>query len=74
MQKNYWVRVICSFLPPGTSKLERVQGTYVSDGEINRVVDFLKQMSLPEFSPELKIWQGSLKGNEAAKDELYEEG
>ncbi|MCP4265728.1 MAG: DNA translocase FtsK [Candidatus Brocadiaceae bacterium] len=61
------------FLPPGTSKLERVQGTYISDGEINRVVDFLKQMSLPEFSPELKLWQGSLTGNEAAKDELYEE-
>ncbi len=61
------------FLPPGTSKLERVQGTYISDGEIDRVVDFLKQMSLPEFSPELKLWQGSLKGNEAAKDELYEE-
>jgi len=61
------------FLPPGTSKLERVQGTYVSDGEINKVVDFLKQMSLPEFSPELKLWQGSSKGSEAAKDELYEE-
>jgi S-DNA-T family DNA segregation ATPase FtsK/SpoIIIE len=61
------------FLPPGTSKLERVQGTYISDGEINKVVDFLKQMALPEFSPELKLWQGSLKGNEAAKDEHYEE-
>lgn len=61
------------FLPPGTSKLERVQGTYVSDDEINRVVDFLKQMSVPEFSPELKIWQGSLKGSESAKDDLYEE-
>ena len=62
------------FLPPGTSKLFRVQGTYVSDNEIKRVVDYLKQIALPEFSPELKIWQGSLKGNDdAAKDELYEE-
>ncbi len=61
------------FLPPGTSKLERVQGTYISDKEINRVVDYLKQMLLPEFSPELKLWQGSSKGNDAAKDELYEE-
>ena len=61
------------FLPPGTSKLSRVQGVYVSDDEINRVVDYLKQMSLPEFSPELKIWQSSLKEDNAAKDELYEE-
>ncbi|MHC4307846.1 MAG: DNA translocase FtsK, partial [Planctomycetota bacterium] len=61
------------FLPPGTSKLSRVQGVYVSDDEINRVVDYLKQMSLPEFSPELKVWQGSLKENNATKDELYEE-
>ena len=61
------------FLPPGTSKLSRVQGVYVSDDEINRVVDYLKQMSLPEFSPELKVWQGSLKEDNAAKDELYEE-
>lgn len=61
------------FLPPGTSKLARVQGTYVSDAEINRVVDYLKQISLPEFSQELKVWQGSLMGNDDAKDELYEE-
>jgi len=61
------------FLPPGTSKLSRVQGVYVSDDEINRVVDYLKQMSLPEFSPELKIWQSSLKVDNTAKDELYEE-
>ncbi|KHE92765.1 MAG: DNA translocase FtsK [Candidatus Scalindua rubra] len=61
------------FLPPGTSKLSRVQGVYVSDDEINRVVDYLKQMSLPEFSPELKIWQSSLKEDNATKDELYEE-
>jgi len=61
------------FLPPGTSKLSRVQGVYVSDDEINRIVDYLKQISLPEFSPELKLWQSSLKEDNAAKDELYEE-
>jgi S-DNA-T family DNA segregation ATPase FtsK/SpoIIIE len=61
------------FLPPGTSKLLRVQGTFVSDDEIEKVVDYLKQIAVPEFSPELKVWQGSLKGNDADKDELYEE-
>jgi S-DNA-T family DNA segregation ATPase FtsK/SpoIIIE len=61
------------FLPPGTSKLSRVQGAYVSDDEINRVVNYLKQMSQPEFSPELKIWQSSANEDNSAKDELYEE-
>ena len=61
------------FLPPGTSKLSRVQGAYVSDDEINRVVDYLKQISQPEFSPELKIWQSSAKEDNTTEDELYEE-
>jgi S-DNA-T family DNA segregation ATPase FtsK/SpoIIIE len=61
------------FLPPGTSKLSRVQGAYVSDDEINRIVDYLKRMSLPEFSSELNVWQSSLKEDNAAKDELYDE-
>ncbi|ODS34639.1 MAG: putative cell division protein [Candidatus Scalindua rubra] len=61
------------FLPPGTSKLARVQGTYVSENEVKRVVEYLTQEAQPEFSPELKMWQGSLKGNDVAKDELYYE-
>jgi S-DNA-T family DNA segregation ATPase FtsK/SpoIIIE len=61
------------FLPPGTSKLSRVQGVYVSDDEINRVVNYLKQMSQPEFSPELNLWQSSANEDNSAKDELYEE-
>ncbi len=61
------------FLPPGTSKLTRVQGTYVSEGEVKRVVNYLKQVALPEFSPELKMWQGSLGGENAEKDKLYDE-
>ena len=61
------------FLPPGTSKLTRVQGTYVSEGEVKRVVSHLKQVALPEFSPELKMWQGSLGGKNAEKDKLYDE-
>ncbi len=61
------------FLPQGTSKLTRVQGTYISENEVKKVVDYLKQEALPEFSPELKMWQGSLKGKNAEKDKLYNE-
>lgn len=61
------------FLPPGTSKLIRVQGTYVSEDEVKRVVNYLKQEAHPEFSPELKMWQGSLSGKNSHKDNLYDE-
>ncbi|MDR4505802.1 MAG: DNA translocase FtsK [Candidatus Scalindua sp.] len=61
------------FLPPGTSKLERVQGTFVSEEEVNRIVEFLKERAHPEFSPELKNVQGTLKKSDSVKDDLYDE-
>ncbi|QDU63143.1 DNA translocase FtsK [Planctomycetes bacterium Pan216] len=36
------------FLVPGTSNLMRAQGTFVSDDEVTRVVEFLKQQPTPE--------------------------
>jgi len=35
------------FIPPGTSNLVRAQGAFVSDEEINNVVDFLKNKNDP---------------------------
>lgn len=40
------------YLAPGTSKLTRAQGAYVSDEEIENVIDFFGDME-PEYSPEL---------------------
>ena len=40
------------YLAPSTSYLTRAQGTYVSDEEINAVIDFFKDVE-PEYSPEL---------------------
>ncbi|MHB8174434.1 MAG: DNA translocase FtsK, partial [Nitrospirota bacterium] len=37
------------FLPPATSKLTRVHGSYVSEDEIKRVVDFLKKQAKPKY-------------------------
>ena len=37
------------FSPPGTAKIVRAQGALVSDEELTRVVDFLKQNGPPEF-------------------------
>jgi len=41
------------YLAPGTSNLSRAQGTYVSDEEINDVIDFFSDME-PEYSDELR--------------------
>jgi S-DNA-T family DNA segregation ATPase FtsK/SpoIIIE len=37
------------FLPPGTSKLLRIHGAYVSESEIVRIVDFLKEQAKPSY-------------------------
>jgi len=65
------------FLSPGTSQLLRGQGTYLSDDEITRVVDFVGT-DAPQFAKELIELKTSEEEEEAApgplknRDELYE--
>ena len=61
------------FLPPGTSKLVRVQGAYVSDEEVKNVVEYLRKRSAPKFNSELKSWKGATERENIAKDNLYNE-
>jgi S-DNA-T family DNA segregation ATPase FtsK/SpoIIIE len=37
------------FLPPGSSRLIRVHGAYVTEAETNRVVEFWKEQAAPEY-------------------------
>jgi len=37
------------FLPPGSSRLVRVHGAFVTENEINAVVDFWKAQARPEY-------------------------
>jgi S-DNA-T family DNA segregation ATPase FtsK/SpoIIIE len=37
------------FLPPGSSKMIRVHGAFISEVEIRRVVDFLKKQGKPDY-------------------------
>ncbi|QDV17054.1 DNA translocase FtsK [Gimesia panareensis] len=66
------------YLAPGTSKLTRAQGAYVSDEEIERVIDFFSDME-PEYSPELaQITASNAKKNgsgdsDRKEDSLYHE-
>ncbi|RME40889.1 MAG: DNA translocase FtsK, partial [Planctomycetota bacterium] len=41
------------FLPPGSHKLIRAQGTFLSDREIHAVLEDLSERAKPEFHPEL---------------------
>ena len=69
------------YLAPGTSSLTRAQGTYVSDEEINAVIDFFSDME-PEYSPELAqltaagtAASGAASGDAAPRhhDDLYDD-
>jgi S-DNA-T family DNA segregation ATPase FtsK/SpoIIIE len=42
------------FIPPGTSKLSRIHGAYVSDKEISRIVDFVKMQAQPAYDSSIE--------------------
>lgn len=60
------------FMPPGSTELIRVQGTYTSDQEVERVVDFVRKQGHPEFSSELREWKLKAR-REDRRDPLYHE-
>ncbi len=37
-------------LPPGTAKLQRIHGAYISEEELARIIDFLKAQKPPEYN------------------------
>jgi S-DNA-T family DNA segregation ATPase FtsK/SpoIIIE len=43
------------FLPPGSSRLTRVHGAFVTETEINRVVEFWKRQAKPEYDQSFLI-------------------
>jgi len=60
------------FLKPGSSELVRAQGTFMDDGEIQRIVKYLKEIAEPQFHPELTEL-GRIDTSEMARDELFDE-
>lgn len=62
------------FLPPGTSRLVRAQGTMTTDAEIRRIVEFWKQQGQPhyELSIKEKIERTGPDLPEVEEDELLE--
>jgi S-DNA-T family DNA segregation ATPase FtsK/SpoIIIE len=56
------------FLPPGTSKLTRIHGAYVSEEEVQRVTDFLKRQAAPVYDDSLLIPGKEAEGAEGGDD------
>jgi S-DNA-T family DNA segregation ATPase FtsK/SpoIIIE len=60
------------FLKPGTSDLVRAQGTFIDEGELKRIVKYLKDIAEPQFHPELtQLGRGNAADWPA--DELFDD-
>ncbi len=59
-------------LPPGTSRLTRAQGSYVSEEEMQRIVDFVESQGPPRFRPDLREYHAR-EDSANSSDDLYED-
>ncbi len=59
-------------LPPGTSRLIRAQGSYVSEEEMLRIVQFVESQGPPRFRPDLREYHAR-EGSASSSDDLYED-
>lgn len=55
------------FLPPGTARLQRIHGSFISEEEINLITEFLKSQKPPEYDTSVTETPSE------EKDELSEE-
>jgi DNA segregation ATPase FtsK/SpoIIIE, S-DNA-T family len=37
------------FLPPGTGRLQRIHGAYISETELNDIIEYIKQQQMPDY-------------------------
>ncbi len=63
------------FVPPGSSALTRVHGAYVSETEIDQMVDFLKEQGEPEYDESILVEEDEDGPNieDMERDEHYED-
>jgi S-DNA-T family DNA segregation ATPase FtsK/SpoIIIE len=59
------------YLPPGTARITRVHGAFVSDQEVRKVMQFIKQQARPNYRPE--VLEAKKEVEAAAADQEYDE-
>lgn len=63
------------FLPPGTAKLQRIHGAYISEVELARISEFLKGQKPPEYDREITKLRPDekIKSKDEEHDERYDD-
>jgi S-DNA-T family DNA segregation ATPase FtsK/SpoIIIE len=61
------------FLPPGSHKLVRAQGTFLEEDEVHAVLQDLASRATPEFHPELVRQAGTGASDADLRDPLFDE-
>jgi S-DNA-T family DNA segregation ATPase FtsK/SpoIIIE len=61
------------YMPPGTSRLQRIHGAFVSDAEVQRVVDFLKKQGKPVYEKSILEMKDTDEKSGSGDDEVQDE-
>jgi S-DNA-T family DNA segregation ATPase FtsK/SpoIIIE len=56
------------FMPPGTAKLQRIHGAYLSEAELTQVIEFLKRQEKPDYDQQITEAQAVEPANGEAED------
>jgi S-DNA-T family DNA segregation ATPase FtsK/SpoIIIE len=58
-------------LPPGTAKLQRIHGAYISEEELTRIIEFLKAQKPPEYNT--TITEATIEDENGSSTEDHDE-
>ena len=58
-------------LPPGTARLQRIHGAYISEAELKKITEFLKSQKPPEYNE--TVTQTSISDFESEENEAHDE-
>lgn len=61
------------FQPMGKNKPVRVQGAYISDEEVERITDMIKDQMEPNYDENILVSQDSMEMDQASDDEYFQE-
>jgi S-DNA-T family DNA segregation ATPase FtsK/SpoIIIE len=59
------------FLPPGTARVQRLHGAFVSEAEIRKVTEFAKRQAAPQYA--LDLLADDEEDDNAAEDDEYDD-
>jgi len=61
------------FLPPGTAKLERIHGAYISEEDVSNIIEFLKSQKGPEYNEEVVVSREEDGADDSAEEMEYDQ-